>query len=126
MQYSSFEKTIEDNKADYYIALRKSQLHRKTGAEDISPWLIFFFEILTKQMEKIREITDDKAVESILSVNQAKVLGMLDDSERITNKVVAEFIGINRNTAKQILNRLLKLKMIKRTGMGIINRYIKK
>jgi Fic family protein len=125
IQYVSLEKIVEDNKAAYYLALRRSQQGRKTGKEDISPWLNFFFDILLKQSEAAREITGDKAGEDLLSENQVKVLAMFDIRERVTNKDVAESLDTNRDTAKQILNRLLKLKMIKRTGAGRSTGYVK-
>ncbi len=124
-QYASLEKIVEDNKAEYYLALRKSQKNRKKSKEDISPWLIFFFDMLTKQAEAAREITGEKAGEDLLSANQAGVLAMFDGMERITNRDVAKYLDTNRDTAKQILNRLLKLKMVKRTGAGRNTGYVK-
>ena len=42
MPYISHEKFVEDNKPDYYMALRKSQKTFKTEHEDITAWLNFF------------------------------------------------------------------------------------
>jgi Fic family protein len=125
-QYVSLEKIVEDNKGAYYVALRKSQQHRNTGKGDIRPWLCFFFDMLTKQVEAVQKIAGESAGADLLSENQVKVLGMFDSRERITNRCVAETLGTNRNTAKQVLNRLVELKMIKRIGAGRSTGYVKK
>ena len=65
MPYVSHEKLIEDNKPEYYVALRTSQKtfirdhapdfnpHKK---ETIEPWLTFFFSVLEKQAEEAVEL----------------------------------------------------------------------
>ena len=42
MPYVSHEKLVEDNKPDYYIALRRSQKNIGAKKHDITPWLDFF------------------------------------------------------------------------------------
>ena len=49
MPYVSHEKIVEDNKADYYVALRRSQKTLKTKAETVEPWLEFFLQIIVLQ-----------------------------------------------------------------------------
>ena len=51
MPYVSHEKLVEDNKPDYYMALRRNQKTFKTEHEDITPWLDFFLTIFLKQSE---------------------------------------------------------------------------
>ena len=41
----SHEKLIEETKADYYLALNKSQRTWKTEAEEMTPWLTYIFDI---------------------------------------------------------------------------------
>ena len=45
MPYISHEKLVEDNKPEYYLALRQSQKTFKTENETIIPWLDFFLTI---------------------------------------------------------------------------------
>lgn len=47
--YVSHEKLVEDNKPEYYIALRRSQKTMGTKNERIVDWLHFFLDILLKQ-----------------------------------------------------------------------------
>ena len=46
---SSHEKIIETRKADYYLALRKTQSSWKMDKENIYPWLKFFLEVVKDQ-----------------------------------------------------------------------------
>ena len=55
MPYVSHEKLVEDNKPEYYIALRKSQKTMGSKKENITPWLEFFF---TVRREIIKKVTD--------------------------------------------------------------------
>ena len=45
MPYVSQEKLIEDNKPEYYVALRQSQKTFRTSKENLVPWLSFFLKI---------------------------------------------------------------------------------
>jgi Fic family protein len=49
---SSHESIIEKRKADYYLALRKTQNSWKKENENIYPWLKFFLEVLKEQGEE--------------------------------------------------------------------------
>ena len=44
--YVSHEKLIEDNKPDYYMALRASQKTFHTDKESVLPWLEFFLGVV--------------------------------------------------------------------------------
>lgn len=124
-QYSSVEKIIEDNKSAYYISLRESQKNRKKNNEDITPWLVFFFDILSKQVEVIKKLVSNSTNEDLLSENQTRVLGLFDAHAKVTNKIVVDITGIGRETATQVLNRLLELNFIRRTGSGRSTAYEK-
>ena len=56
MPYVSHEKLAEDNKPDYYMALRKSQKTLKTKHPDIVSWIDFFLSVITKQSEMAVEL----------------------------------------------------------------------
>ena len=46
--YSSHEKVIEDNKGQYYVALRQAQSTLKSRP-DINPWFLYFLKVLDQQ-----------------------------------------------------------------------------
>ncbi|MGI9230310.1 MAG: Fic family protein [Methylocystis sp.] len=41
--YASLENVIENNKEDYYLALRQTQETIRSNAPNWQPWLLFFF-----------------------------------------------------------------------------------
>jgi Fic family protein len=51
--YASLERVIEDNKAQYYVALRESQLTMRNNAADFGAWLFFFLRALKAQQESL-------------------------------------------------------------------------
>jgi Fic family protein len=126
VQYASLEKIIGDNKADYYLALRRSQAGRKTEKEDITAWLVFFFDVLEKQARTARKTAEEGAGEDALSENQASTLGLFERHEKITNKIIVNELALNRDTAKQVLGRLVVLKLVKRTGRGRSTGYVRR
>src|SRR5205085_9873443 len=65
--YISHEKLIEDNKPDYYLALRKSQNTFTAEHSDTIPWLSFFLTIILKQSEAAVALLSQETVEKILS-----------------------------------------------------------
>ena len=71
--FVSHEKIIENNKADYYLALNKTQQARKTETEDISPWVLFFLSVLDQQSQQALELMADEPTEIFLSERQRQV-----------------------------------------------------
>lgn len=119
MPYASHEKLVEDNKPDYYIALRKSQKTMGTGKEDITPWLEFFYTILLKQSRMAVDLLSNENIEKLLTPKQMKVWQYLRDSETpATPMAIARKTKIAQPTVRQALDKLMKLKRIERIGQG--------
>lgn len=125
MPYVSHEKLIEDNKADYYIALRASQKTFKTTREDITPWLNFFLSIILSQSQIAINLITEEDIGILLSVKQLAVWEYLQEVKEASPNEIAEQASIARSTVNQILNKLLKLKKIERVGEGSSTRYRK-
>lgn len=123
MPYVSHEKLIEDNKADYYLALRKSQKTIKTKKENILPWLEFFLGVFLKQSQMAVDLLSGEAVEKLLSEKQQKVWQYLQTVHETTPKEIAEHTNTARPTVNQILDKLLQYKKIERIGLGRGTRY---
>lgn len=121
MPYISHEKLIEDNKSDYYIALRRSQ---KTD-NDIASWLNFFLSILLKQSKMAIELLSSEAIEKILSLKQLAVWQYLQSVNEATPGEIAKYTKVARPTVNQVLVTLLRLKKIERIGQGRSTRYKK-
>jgi Fic family protein len=73
MTYVSHEKLIEDNKPEYYLALRQSQRTFKTDQDSILPWLTFFLDISLIQARMALNLLSDENIEQLLSPRQVEV-----------------------------------------------------
>jgi len=123
--YVSHEKLIEDQKPQYYLALRKSQKTFKKGAGDIAPWLEFFLEIILAQSKEAISLMSQENIENILSNKQIAVWQHIQGVDEATNLQIAEATKIAYATVRQTISKLLQLKKIERVGMGRSSRYRK-
>jgi len=124
--YVSHEKLIEDNKPEYYIALRRSQKMINANKPDISAWLNFWLDIVLKQSQLAVELLSKENIEKLLSPKQLLVWDYFikNNSDISTGEIVAN-TKIARPTVKQALDILLRLKKIDRIGLGRGARYKK-
>lgn len=125
MPYVSHEKFIEDNKAEYYVALRKSQLTLRTEREDIEPWFEFFLTISLEQARLAIELLSHENIEKILSPKQLAVWRHLETVDEATAGEIAKAADVARPTVSQAIDVLLRLKKIERIGQGRTTRYRK-
>lgn len=124
--YVSHEKIIEDNKIEYYLALRNSQKTFHSNKEDISPWIEFFSDILRIQADQALEFISDTEVLKLLSPQQQKVWEYIVKQDGdFTPLQITKELKIPRPTVSQVLGKLLRLKWIEKRGLGRGTRYIK-
>ena len=121
--YVSHEKLVEDNKPDYYIALRRSQKTMGTENENIADWLDFLLDIVLKQSRLAVELLSKENIEKILSEKQLIVWQYIEKAKETSTGDIAENTKIARPTVKQTLDVLLRLKRIERIGLGRGARY---
>lgn len=125
MPYISHEKLVEDNKPDYYMALRRSQKTFKTRKEDVTPWLDFFLAIFFKQSQMAVDLLSKESIEKLLSIKQLAVWEYLQKTDETTTGEIIKKTKIARPTVKQALGKLLRLKKVERIGLGRSARYRK-
>lgn len=123
--YISHEKLIEDNKTDYYLALRKSQRTFKTKHEDITPWLDFFLSMVLEQSKMAVGLLSEENIEKILSQKQRAVWEYIQTVKDASPGEIAEKTKVVRATVSQAIDKLLRLKKIERIGLGRSTRYRK-
>lgn len=123
MPYISHEKLIEDNKPEYYLALRTSQKTFKNSHGNITSWLSFFLKIILKQSEIAVSLLSAQHIEKTLSKNQLAVWQYLRKIAEASPLNIAQNAAVARPTVNQVLNKLLKLKLVKRIGLGRGTRY---
>lgn len=126
MPYVSHEKLIEDNKPEYYLALRQSQKTFKKDDEDINSWLNFFLTIVLQQSKMAIELLNEKNIDKLLSPKQLAVWIFLQTVDLASPMEIAKKANVARPTVNQVLNKLLEMKQIERIGEGSAVRYRKK
>lgn len=125
MPYVSHEKFVEDNKPEYYLALRKSQKTFKTKYENIISWLSFFLTIFLKQSEMAVNLLSKENIERLLTEKQLAVWDYLQKADRATPREISEKTRVAYPTVRQAINKLMRLKKIERFGQGRSTSYRK-
>lgn len=121
--YVSHEKIVEDNKPDYYLALRASQRTFGTPEETIVPWLDFFLDTVHEQARRALDLLTAERIEPLLSPRQLEVWEFLRHVEEAAPLEIATALDIPRPTINQVVNRLMELGKIERLGLGRGTRY---
>lgn len=121
--YVSHEKLIENNKQDYYLALRASQSSFRKKKETITPWITFFVYVLKKQAQQAKHLLTEESLETILSAKQLAVWQAIEKRETISAGEISKRTGIARPTVNQGLDKLLSMKKNERIGIGRATRY---
>lgn len=118
--YISLEKIIEEHKANYYIALRSTQLTFGSQHESIEKWVDFFLDICHVQAKAALALLSTARIEQDLSENQRIVWGYFKENTDLEISVgtLERNTNVNRETIRQALDKLLTLKLIDRFGAG--------
>ena len=119
----SHEKCIEARKADYYLALNRTQRSWKTACEDLSEWLVFFLEIVREQARGAIRILADDGSENLLSEKQWELWNWVRATGDFSRKTAVEALRMPPRTVESAIKKLLDLKKIERFGEGRATRY---
>lgn len=118
MPYVSHEKIIEDNKPEYYLALRQSQKTSLSENKTIIPWLEFFLTIFLKQSEMAIDLLSKENIERLLTQKQLAVWGYLQKVESSAPREISEQTKVAYPTVRQAIDKLMRLKKVERLGQG--------
>ncbi len=118
-EYSSHEKLIEENKQEYYLSLMKSQKTFNKKMENILPWMNFFIDIMIKQAQYAVDFGSNDNIESLLTKIQLKVWEYISKVGEASPKDISQNTDIGRDTLRQVLNKLIKLKKVEKLGQGV-------
>jgi Fic family protein len=101
---------VEENKAQYYNALRRTQ---KTldDTPDWEPWVGFFLRALRKQKSILEERVEDEKEAQITSEElhplSEEILNLFENAKRLTVSEIVDLTKANRNTIKVRLRELV-------------------
>jgi len=121
----SHEKLIEESKAEYYLALSKSQRTWKCKAEDMTPWLTYIFDIFRRQARAAQAILESDQFEYLLSEKQLALWNWAQGlaGGEFSRGVAIEALGFAPKTVEQIIKKLLDMKKLEQLGQGRATRY---
>ena len=98
--YASLERVIEDNKPQYYVALRESQVAMHENAADFRSWLFFFLRALKAQQESLAsKLQLEKAMLDLSDIQQ-KIADMVAARVRMTGPEIARALGLTDRAAR--------------------------
>ncbi len=105
--YSSLERIIEENKDQYYRALRKAQATLDKNEKNLGVWLEFFLRCLVQQKDVLaRKIERERLVAPMPALDE-KLLLLAREQGRLTTALAVRLSGANRNTVKMHLRQLV-------------------
>ncbi|MCG8320750.1 MAG: Fic family protein [Cytophagales bacterium] len=117
--YSSLEYVIEMNKDNYYLALRQSQKTLKTGKPDYQPWLMFFFQSLKAQKQRLeKRIGSAEKFYNALPALSETILKLFGHHRRLSTGEIERQTGESRATIKKRLGELVQAGYLVRHGKG--------
>ena len=117
--YSSLESVIEQNKGNYYAALRQTQTTLKTDAPDWEPWVLFFLRSLHTQVKHLeKKVEHEKIVLAMLPELSLQILSLTRERGRMTMQIAVELTGANRSTAKKHIQKLVGAGHLAKHGAG--------
>ncbi|MGQ0643787.1 MAG: Fic family protein [Gemmatimonadaceae bacterium] len=104
--YTSLERMIEDNKTQYYVALRESQLKMRDNAADFGAWLFFFLKALKAQQESLASKLQLEKAMLDLSAIQQTIADLIAARVRMTGPELARELGLTERAARYHLDVL--------------------
>ncbi|MFA4994913.1 MAG: DUF977 family protein [Bdellovibrionales bacterium] len=117
--YSSLESVVENNKENYYLALRQTQKTIRKPKPDWQPWLGFFLRALQQQKRNLAvKMEREKIVIAALPELAVKIVDFARQHGRVTMGDMIRITGASRNTLKEHFRNLLKQGHLAQHGRG--------
>jgi Fic family protein len=118
MPYSSLERVVEENREQYYRALRSAQGTLDQGEARLTDWLRFFLLCLVSQKDALTKKVDRERLMTTLSELDERVLELARQHGRMTLSDAEAMTKANRNTLKLHLRHLVQAGRLRLLGRG--------
>jgi Fic family protein len=118
MPYSSLERVVEENRENYYRALRSAQGTLDKDESHLMDWLRFFLLCLVQQKESLAEKVKRERIMTALSAFDEQLLQLVRQHGRLTLASAAAVTHANRNTLKLHLRQLVQAGRLRLLGRG--------
>jgi len=117
--YSSMESIIEQNKENYYLALRRTQGTIRTKSPSWNPWLSFFLKTMQSQVKRLNtKVEKEKLLMIQLPELSLEILDYVKDHGRISMSDAVTILQANRNTLKVHFKNLTDRNLLVLNGKG--------
>jgi Fic family protein len=118
MPYSSLERVVEQNREQYYRALRSAQGTLDRDEARLTDWLRFFLLCLVEQKNSLSEKMRRERLMSSLSALDEELLQLARQHGRLTLTGASRLTKANRNTLKLHLRQLVQSGHLQLLGRG--------
>jgi Fic family protein len=114
--YASVEKIIEENKPEYYRALRVTQTEMQQDHSSFGDWLLFFLRVLQAQKRILSgKLDTERAIVRLKDV-QVRALEFVERHGRATTSDVARALSIEPRAARYHLGLLVERNLLEGHG----------
>jgi len=118
MPYSSLERVVEENREQYYRALRSAQGTLDRDESHLMDWLRFFLLCLVSQKDSLSEKIKRERLLTSLSELDERLLQLARQHGRLTLTAAQTLTKANRNTLKLHLRQLVQSGHLQLLGRG--------
>lgn len=118
MPYSSLERVVEENREQYYRALRSAQGTLDKDESHLMDWLRFFLLCLVEQKNSLAEKVKQERLMTSLSALDERLLQLARQHGRLTLTNALALTKANRNTLKLHLRQLVLAGHLQLLGRG--------
>jgi Fic family protein len=118
MPYSSLERVIEENREQYYRALRSAQGTLDRDESRLVDWVRFFLLCLQEQKNSLEEKVKRERLMTSLSAIDEQLLQIARQHGRVTLTSALTLTKVNRNTLKLHLRQLVQAGHLRLLGHG--------
>lgn len=117
--YCSLERIVEQNKENYYLALRRTQGTIQKNKPDWQPWVEFFLNSVQKQKSKLQaRVEREKILVGTLPELSLQIIEIAKQHGRVTVSEAVRVTQTSRNTIKDHLKILVEKGYLARHGAG--------
>ena len=118
MPFSSLERVVEENREQYYRALRSAQMTLDRDESGLGNWLRFFLLCLLSQKNTLAEKVKKERLMTSLAALDEELLQLARHHGRLTLATAFKVTKANRNTIKLHLRQLVQAGHIQLRGKG--------
>jgi len=118
MSYSSLERVVEENREQYYRALRSAQGTLDKDESHLMDWLRFFLLCLVEQKNSLAEKVKRERLMTSMSALDELLLQLVRQHGRLTLAAALALTETNRNTLKLHLRQLVQAGRLHLLGRG--------